>query len=258
MLTEDDDLIRAHDTPERMQLATSSLSLSATLTLQSPLTEADLDDASVWVITRLSSRKERDFFSPDGAFHRFLPDLVQAVTFALRYLFIQEFEVPYIWTHKRDFISYFKPDDLKTRVELLSLDDLWRVYSLGQKYRSLVERRKTLDAFYSRLGISDSYFENHVRRRADSVEFVADVSEWLSMKYRDDKKKQLEFQFHDDEEQPEVKKWKTPSRSSAYELAKKTIVSKLAQVCRLSNNKYLNIPKDTLFRVSALLPTRLL
>ena len=258
MLTEDDDLIRAHDTPERMQLATSSLSLSATLTLQSPLTEADLDDASVWVITRLSSRKERDFFSPDGAFHRFLPDLVQAVTFALRYLFIQEFEVPYIWTHKRDFISYFKPDDLKTRVELLSLDDLWRVYSLGQKYRSLVERRKTLDAFYSRLGISDSYFENHVRRRADSVEFVADVSEWLSMKYRDDKKKQLEFQFHDDDEQPEVKKWKTPSRSSAYELAKKTIVSKLAQVCRLCNNKYLNIPKDTLFRVSALLPTRLL
>ena len=63
MLTEDDDLIRAHDTPERMQLATSSLSLSATLTLQSPLTEADLDDASVWVITRLSSRKEHDFFS---------------------------------------------------------------------------------------------------------------------------------------------------------------------------------------------------
>ena len=47
MLTEDDDLIRAHDTPERMQLATSSLSLSGTLTLQSPHTEADLDDASV-------------------------------------------------------------------------------------------------------------------------------------------------------------------------------------------------------------------
>ena len=47
MLTEDDDLIRAHDTPERMQLATSSLSLSATLTLQSPLTEADLNDASI-------------------------------------------------------------------------------------------------------------------------------------------------------------------------------------------------------------------
>ncbi|CAL1704685.1 unnamed protein product [Somion occarium] len=229
MLTEDDDLIRAHDTPERMQLATSSLSSSATLSLQSPLTERDLDDASIWVITRLSSRKERDFFSPDGQFHRFLPDLVQAVTSALQYLFIQEFEVPYIWTHKRDYISYFNPEELRTRVELLTLDDLWRVYTLGQKYRSLVERRKTLDALYARLGVSDDYFETHLRRRVESVEFVADATEWLGMKYRDDKKRQFEMHFHDDEEQPETKKWKVPSRTSAYELAKKSTVAKLAQ-----------------------------
>ncbi|GJE87155.1 transcription elongation factor Spt6 [Phanerochaete sordida] len=229
MLTEDDDVIRAQDIPERMQLATSSLSQSATLSLQEALTDNDLDDAASWVITRLSSRKERDFFRPDGQFHRYLPELVQAISYALQYLFIQEFEVPYIWTHKRDYISYFNPNDLKTRVELLSLDDLWRVYAVGQKYRSLVERRKALDALYSRLGVSDQYFEGEIRKKVETVEMVADSTEWLSMKYRDAKKQQFEFSFHDDEEQPEQQKRKMPSRTSAYDIARKSVVAKLAQ-----------------------------
>lgn len=230
MLTEDDDLIRAQDIPERMQLATSSLSTSATLSLQTPLSENDLDDAASWVITRISPRQERDFFRPDGIYHQYLPDLVQAISNALRFLFVHEFEVPYIWTHKRDFISYFNAADLRTRVELLTLEELWRVYSVGQKYRSLLERRKALDTLYTRLGVSDEYFENEIRKKVETVEMVADATEWLGMKYREDKKQQFDFQFHDDDEQPETKRWKQPSRVSAYEIAKKSIVSKLAQV----------------------------
>lgn len=213
-----------------MQLATSSLSRSATLSLHNPLTENDLDDAASWVITRLSPRKERDFFRPDGPYHHLLPDLVQAITCALRYLFVQEFEVPYIWTHKRDYISYFNPHDLGTRVELLTLDELWRVYSVGQKYRSLLERRRALDSNYSRLGVSDDYFENEIRRRVESVEAVADATEWLGMKYRENNRQQFELHFHDDGDQSEAKKWKVPSRVSAYDVAKKSVVSKLADV----------------------------
>lgn len=214
-----------------MQLATSGMSESATLSLHSPLSENDLDDAASWVITRLSPRKERDFFRGDGEYHRYLPDLVQAISNALRYLFVQEFEVPYIWTHKRDYISYFNLDDLRARVELLSLEDLWRVYTLGQRYRLLVERRQALDAAYSRLGATDDYFETEIRKRIESVEMVADTTEWLGMKYREDKNKdKFAMHFHDDEEQPEAHKRKLPSRISAYELAKKSVVSKLAKV----------------------------
>lgn len=217
-----------------MQLATSSLSQSYTLSLHSPLTENDLDDAASWVITRLSPRKEREFFRSDGPFHRFLPDLVQAITCALRYLFVQEFEVPYIWVHKRDYISYFNPADLGTRVELLTLEDLWRVYTVGQKYRSLLERRRALESLYTRLNVKDQYFETELRRRVETQEFVADCTEWLGIKHRDGGKKQrFELHFHDDEEQqPEAKKWKVPSRISAYQIAKSTIVSKLAEVNR--------------------------
>ncbi|CCM04612.1 uncharacterized protein FIBRA_06796 [Fibroporia radiculosa] len=223
MLTEDDDLIRAQDIPERMQLATSSLSDSSTLSLHKPLTENDLDDAASWVITRLSPRKERDFFRADGVYHRYLPDLVQAISCALRFLFVQEFEVPYIWTHKRDYITYFNPEELKTQVELLNLDELWRVYTVGQKYRSLSERRSALDSMYGRLGATDEYFEHEIRKRIESVEMVADATEWLGMKYRDDSNSRAALRFHDDEEQMDIKKPKMPSRISAYELAKKSI-----------------------------------
>lgn len=230
MLTEDDDLIRAQDIPERMQLATSSLSQSSTLSLHQNLTEADLDDAAMWVTVRLSPRKTRDFFSPDGPYNMYREPLVMAVTYALRFLFVQEFEVPYIWTHKRDYISYFNPQEMRTRVQLISLAELWRIYALGQKYRSLAQRRNALALSYTRLNVEDEYFEQTIRPKIDSVEVVTDATEWLTMTYKLKKQDAFDFQFHDDEDRADTRKRKAPSRISAYEVAKKSIVSKLADV----------------------------
>jgi len=242
MLTEDDDLIRAQDIPERMQLATSSLSQSSNISLHKPLKEADLGGAAMWVTQRLSSRKTRDFFSPDGQHQHLKGALVMAVTFALRYLFLEEFEVPYIWTHKRDYISHFDVNDIRARFELLNLTELWRIYALGQKYRSLVERRRALSASYDRLKVKDEYYEGEIRPQIDSVEVVADATEWLTMKYKDKKQDDAEFHFHDDDEQPEAtKKRKMPTRISAYEVTKKSIVSRLAQVSKLNFVRYIMV-----------------
>ncbi|KAF8844471.1 transcription elongation factor SPT6 [Paxillus ammoniavirescens] len=227
MLTEDDDLIRAQDIPERMQLATSSLSPNATLSLHQNLTEGDIDDAAAWVTSRLSSRKTRDFFSPDGPYYAYSQALVMAVSYALRFLFVHEFEVPYIWTHKRDYISYFNAQEMRTRVELISLAELWRIYALGQKYRSLLERRNALSTSFARLNVTDDYFEQSIRPKVEGVEMVADATEWLSMKYKANKQDSFDFHFHDDEEQTDRKR-KAPSRISAYEVTKKSIVAKLA------------------------------
>lgn len=230
-MTEDDDLIRAQDIPERMQLATSSLSQSSSLSLHTQLTESDLNGAAMWVTQRFSPRKNREFFSPEGQHQHLKGALVMAVTFALRYLFVEEFEVPYIWTHKRDYICHFDVTDIRTRFELLSLNELWRIYALGQKYRSLLERRKALQAAYERLQVKDEYYEEEIQPQTDSVEVVTDATEWLTMKYKDKKQQDAaEFRFHDDEEVDVAKKHKMPSRISAYEVTKKSIVSKLAQV----------------------------
>jgi transcription elongation factor SPT6 len=235
LLTEDDNLIRARDTPERMQLTASPLSDSATISLHQTITAEDLNkDGARWVTVRLlpdNSEKQREFFGETGKFQHLQGELVMAVTFALRAIFIEEYEVPYIWTHRRDYISHFDTDDPRSpRVELLSLSDLWRVYALGQKYRSLVERRNALTTSYNRLGVTDSYYTDEIFPAIDSVEVVADTTEWLLMKYKDKKQNEAAFRFHDDEEAEVEKKHKMPSRVSAYELAKKSIVSRLADV----------------------------
>ncbi|KAI9509640.1 transcription elongation factor Spt6 [Russula earlei] len=232
LLTEEDDLIRYQDTPERLQLAASTLTQSSGLSTLLPLALDDLDDASTWVLTRLSDRKERDYFRQDGQYFHLLEELVTSITFSLRCLFIHEYEVPYVWVHKRDYISYFNSQDIRTRVELLSLGELWRVFDLGQKYRSLLERRRVLETYYLRLGVNDEYYETEIRRKMDSVEMVSDATEWLGLKYKSSSKNrdQFELRFYDDEDPATgIKKKKLPSRISSYELAKHSVVSKLAE-----------------------------
>lgn len=190
----------------------------------------------MWVTQRLSARKNRDFFSPDGQHQHLKGALVMAVTFTLRYLFVEEFEVPYIWTHKRDYICHFDVNDIRTRSELLNQNELWRIYALGQKYRSLVERRRALTASYERLKVTDEYYEEEIQPKIDSVEVVADTTEWLAMTYKDKKQDDADFHFHDDDEPEISKRRKMPSRISAYEVTKKSIASKLAQV----SEKYLD------------------
>ncbi|KIK57744.1 hypothetical protein GYMLUDRAFT_45913 [Collybiopsis luxurians FD-317 M1] len=233
LLTEDDNLIRARDTPERMQLTGSSLSDSSSLSLHQSLTVEDVNkDGARWVTLRLipdKSQKQKEFFTPNGKYQHLQGELVMAVTFVLRALFVEELEVPYIWTHRRDYISHFDINDTRSpRIELLSLSELWRIYALGQRYRSLVERRNALTASYERLGVADTYYTEEIFPAIDSVELVADTTEWLLMKYKDKKQNDTSFRFHDDEDVDAEKKHKMPSRVSAYELAKKSVVSRLA------------------------------
>ncbi|KAJ7774503.1 transcription elongation factor SPT6 [Mycena maculata] len=228
-LTEDDDLIRARDIPERMQLSSSTLSKSTVLAPIIPFGPQDIDDAALWVTTRISARKNMEFFSPNGTNQALRTELVASVSAVLTLLFIDNVEVPYIWAHKRDQISHFDVTKVRARSELLNLAELWKIYTLGQKYRSLLERQRALEESYTRLNVTDPYYMHEILPKMDSVEVVADTSEWLSMKYKDKKTEESRFQFHDDEELQETVKRKMPSRISAYEIAKKSVISKLAQ-----------------------------
>jgi transcription elongation factor SPT6 len=231
-LTEDDDLIRAQDVPERMQLATSALSATTSLASHTSLAENDLEAAAVWVVNKLDREKRADFFEDTGRYHHLLGDLLSATQTALRFLFVQHFEVPYIWVHRRDWISYFNPQDMRTRVDFLTFQELWRVQSLGEKYRALIERRNAVDALYARLNVDDEYFVTQIRQKLDSAETVADAIEWLNMKYKEHKRDFFGSALDGGEDTIDAPKHKLPSRVSAYEVARKSVVSKLADVGR--------------------------
>jgi transcription elongation factor SPT6 len=223
MLTEDDDLIRAQDIPERMQLVTSSLSTTATLSLDPPLVQDDLQEAAHWVSLRLSTRIQNEFFTPTGKMHQYLTQLVTAVRSTLDHLFLNNLEVPYIMTHKQDDIWHIDPP---RRIELLNTSELWRVYTLGQKFRALVERKKVLDSNYKRLNITDNYYEHEIKLRLESIENVTDTTEWLATKYQTEQQDAaaIEDGIYG------ARKMKKPTRVSEYDVLKKTSISKLAAV----------------------------
>jgi len=222
LLTEDDDLIRSQDIPERMQLLTSSLSASATVVTQEAFRMDDLNDAADWVVTRLGDHIIKKFFEYNAQHEKWKSQLVLAVRTALDALLVQTLEVPYIWAHRRDQLSVF---DMPRRIELLSNDDLWKVYQLGSKFRAFLDRKRGLDTLYERLALGDPYFDNHIKPALQSVESVADATEWIGFKYKDRKDDSLVF--HDDI--PSERKHKAPSRVSEYELVKKSVVARLAQ-----------------------------
>jgi transcription elongation factor SPT6 len=184
LLTDEDDVIRLQDKPERMQLVNSTLSPSPSRLTGISITKDDLDDAAHWITLRLSDRHERDFFRPDGAYQSFLTGLIQAVRTVIEDLFIETLEVPYIYAHKRDYLNLFDPDQPSLHVEFLCREDLWRIYALGIKYQALLERRRALQTFYDCFQVIDDYFEKRVRDELDSVESIADATEWIGMKYR--------------------------------------------------------------------------
>jgi hypothetical protein len=116
-----------------------------------------------------------------GRYFHLLEELVTSITLTLRCLFIQEFEVPYIWVHKCDYISYF---NARMHVKLLSLGKLWHVFDLGHKYHSLLERKRVLEMYYTCLGVTNEYYEMEIWRKVDSVDIVSDATEWLGLKYK--------------------------------------------------------------------------
>lgn len=106
--------------PKHTQLITSLSLTNVTLATRYGWQEEDPDDAAPWVLTHLSSIKDRESLQSSGRHHKHLKDLIEAIKFSLRCLFMLEFEVPYIHTYKRDYITYFNPRKSCTELNLLN------------------------------------------------------------------------------------------------------------------------------------------
>ncbi|KAI5981273.1 hypothetical protein EDD15DRAFT_2183694, partial [Pisolithus albus] len=133
------------------------------LSFHQNLTELCVNEGAVaWIPPRLSDRKTMDFISRNESYRQYRDALVLAVSCDLHFLFIEDSEdeeVPCIWTHKRDYISYFNPQEIRTRINLTSLIELQRIHISGQKYHSLVKCHNALFAAYSRLNVEDYHSE---------------------------------------------------------------------------------------------------
>lgn len=252
MMTGEDDIIRAIDIPERMQIAQAGIEARTSLPAVSDAeTEADdvllkaseLVAAASWCASRISDDLTKEFIqAPDGSIPALRDVFLSAVQRVLHFLCVDYFEVPFIWVHRRDYFIHHDPNsyDPATRSKaLLAREDLWKIYSLAVKYRALLDKKGHLFKLWQKLQKEDDYF-NDAFNSIDSPEEAADLVEWVTMKYQTQLKelsRAAGAEYIAEGESDEVNnrlpssKFKRATGASRYEMAKNSLVSKFAEVC---------------------------
>ena len=154
LLTDEDELIRITDEPERFQLYRPQ---------QTPPLEIDVERESNWIADRLLAREYKRSCATELE-----PSFRQAITHVLGFFNTDSLEVPFIWQHRRDFLYY--PDRevdentgnvvLKALRVLIDQDDLWKIWEEDGRYRAIQQRLATLKSAWEGLELIDRVVED--------------------------------------------------------------------------------------------------
>ncbi|ORY11700.1 SH2 domain-domain-containing protein [Clohesyomyces aquaticus] len=194
MLTDEDNIIRETDIPERVQLARKPFK---PLELTDDEWETRLSAEAEWIVQLMWPKK------PLASY--FQKPFKKAVRKVLEFLNLEDYEVPFIFNHRKDYLihaptdSYDDDDDdgvqppPDARPErLLIQSELWEVFDLDLKYRALTEKRDALERNYENLktidpSISDRVIEDLVHK-AVTIEEVQELQDYLHFQYASEMK----------------------------------------------------------------------
>ena len=184
MLTDEDNIIRQTDQPERFQLARKPFK-------HLKLNEQQIKDEAGWIT---------DLTWPKKGLDRSLREPFQkAVAKVLQFLLVDEYEVPFIFQHRKDYLIHARqielspdpydsnaPTTLSKADKLLNQSDLWEICDLDLKFRALIDKRSVLEKTYQNLqentGIEDSVFEEMLPK-AITIEELQDVQDYLQFQH---------------------------------------------------------------------------
>ncbi|KAF2841910.1 transcription elongation factor spt6 [Patellaria atrata CBS 101060] len=182
MLTDEDNIIRAIDVPERFQLARKQFKA---VEVSPEEMEERLKEETMWISNLLlpKSRLERRYYEP----------FQNSVRKVLEFMNIEEYEVPFIFQHRKDYLiqepipqdpEFPNPDDKPER--LLDQNGLWEIFELDLKFKALVEKRDALQKTYESLktigDIRDSVLEE-LLPEAVTMEEIQDIQDYVHFQY---------------------------------------------------------------------------
>ncbi|PWN93854.1 hypothetical protein FA10DRAFT_299195 [Acaromyces ingoldii] len=237
MMTDEDDRIKRADFPERFQVALPGD--EGLLLLERTLTPEELDECTRWVSRRFSQRSNRFFLDDNAEQAQYRDAWFTCVRNMVEQIINNRREGMYLFAHRPDEfeVRVSLPGQQETIIELLQRRDFSALTAACLKFKSLLVRRDGLAASYRRLASSEqvdveekAIFERMLRA-TESIEEVADVSEWLLMRHgqkmRDVQALQQSSETEGNEEGA-AGAFKRPTVVSTYERIKGTPVSSLA------------------------------
>jgi len=190
MLTDDDNIIRQTDVPERFQLARKPYRDIRSLSDEEM--ERRAREEVSHISTALWPRKRLD--------QSFRQPFENAIKQVLQFMNVDNYEPAFIFQNRKDYLIHSekiplspdpsRPDRHNYEVKaekLLSQDDLWFVFEQDLKYRAFCERR---EAIYRNLDMlketvpdfNDPVFDD-LLSAASTMEDLQDIQEYLNFQY---------------------------------------------------------------------------
>ncbi|KAI1332724.1 transcription elongation factor SPT6 [Xylariaceae sp. FL0255] len=184
LLTEEDDIIRFTDEPERFQLDRKPFK-------HLQISPEQFHEESRWIAKLMWPKKQ---LAPDlqVPFHK-------AIGKVLEYFVAEELEVPYVFQHRKDYLIHARkvrnpehrddpdaPEFIVNAEKLLFQDDLWRILELDIKFRSLVEKRNTLEKTYDNLQAALDIHDEMIPKmlsQAEDMEQLQDLQDYINFQY---------------------------------------------------------------------------
>ncbi|KAI8824048.1 SH2 domain-containing protein [Fimicolochytrium jonesii] len=236
-LTDADELIRVNDVPERYQ-SRGDL----------PIPEAgELEREALYIGQQIFTEKHIE--DEVTLTHPVVESIHKVLEFVRGENDRQErphYEVPFIMTHRKDYVA-----------GRLDRNDMWRVVDLDQQFIALEQKKRNLSALFKDIvslspeAVNDTYVEQCLSK-ATTVEAVADVSQYIQLRYSNEMAQA---------EQSRRNTFKKARRKTAYEIGKEAGLSKLVEMFNCDGRQIPNnitggatktdVPAETPFQVAA-------
>lgn len=217
MLTEEDNLIRIIDVPERFQKYRANLNYM-------DLEGVELQREKKWVADILFTEKRQTYDGP------LKEPFYEAVGKVVEFISKDNWEVPFICAHRRDFLIHTEeiqePDGSvrNTVHKLLFEDDLWRIVRLDIEYHTLYEKRVNTEKLINELSLDDDLVKDI--QSADSMVAVQDLQDYINFTYSAEIKKlnDSKEQEQDGQEDEDRKLGKKHSRYAIFERIRENVL----------------------------------
>ncbi|KAG8529504.1 uncharacterized protein KY384_006141 [Bacidia gigantensis] len=185
MLTDEDNLIRMTDEPERFQLARKPYK-------NMEVTEDERREEAAWIANLIWPKKRLDADLREP--------FQKAVAKVLEFLNTDNCEVPFIVQHRKDFLIHTvrvpvnpdpnnpdAPEYVLDAVKLVDVTDLWDIFDHDLKFRAFLQKRVSLQRVYDDLQALDENFSDPVIEEllpeATALDDLQDMQDYLHFQH---------------------------------------------------------------------------
>lgn len=195
MLTEEDNLVRIIDIPERYQNYRANMNYI-------DIEGDDFKEEQSWIADILFKEKQ-GVIGPD------LEDPFKAaVSKVVEFVSKDAYEVPFIWAHRRDFLLHSEEVTNEEGVvitnvhKLLNEDDLWRIVQLDIEYHSVYDKRLNTQKLIDALQIDDDLVKDI--KSLDTMVAVQDLHDYINFTFSSQIRELSKEKEKEKEEQNEI------------------------------------------------------